>query len=761
MSVNPTLERLTSKSTGLLANPFFEKLYGTAPDGTDTSVSVGSLRVQGILPFGFGDPPGWRTFGNLAGLPTGAGTLANAGVLPDTVIRTQNPFWVSDGYDGAPGIAVTVHPGIIGGYFQKLGGSALVGKKVRISGAYRPVVLDTDATPIPVGMSVWIKSDIKSAVAQGNPLTGTASGSITATPDAPSNTFTSAVSLGNVTAGDLLVIEGSDYVYQINSTPVGAGPYTVTIDGYFTETIAGADWYISRREPGGTPRDANWMGKRGIGLTASSSRPGAILRVTEPDADWDAGIEWFNPALDPLTLPTTRASQGSGTDGATSTVSVTGDTFTSASATFETDIPATAGTPVYATYIYFDGDIYGVDEVISDTELRLSGSPAYPAAGLSSLDYVVFSAQAVTDASAEAVLIKWSGNSVLDNAAPADAFWPGVVCPGRDGGATPNAEQAEVWYLDSNVWSGAAAGALELTTQAVNSTAAVRYFDEIVEIDPALLVSAQDELYLVVMPVDPADIASIVNPVTVIWYALKVELIPEVDSDKGVRDRLFRDYLDGSLGSPSPSRGGRASQILRHPVYVPFDFAIDPWELVVKNQDFTDITRNTTLGNHSLRFGDGSSAPVTSDELIWFIPRLPFGSFLTSVELKATGTSAGDVNIFLQQTFSDSLDYGAAGPVTAISETYLQANPQQGATFGYNGTPKLWRHIVGLPWPLSDDSGQPSALEADHGYTPSRLSIHIAPVAATTTWDFTVLGIRVKGFYDLRMLNGAPVPGVI
>lgn len=302
---NSTLDRLVRKDGCVTYNPFFSHISQANTADVSYGVNWNLQRYNGVE---LQRCPGWYAFGHFPQLQI---------QQPDpTTEDINNPFrsWESNDTRQGNGVVVRVrgtnqagdgaiHPA---GLCQRIRrGRMLVGKKIRVTGAYNIIKADTGGSPIPVGMSVWLKSrplDTTAPVSVATPYVGDDDGVVDSALGRLYRAFGN-FNTDSVVVGDLLVVGDLTLgaldcpVYQIKSV-APAGNY-VEINGTFpNDVLSGATWHIGRQSDG----SASYIGKQAIRLGDASI--GHIIRVTDNTyADYDAGDEWLNRAFDSTVLP--------------------------------------------------------------------------------------------------------------------------------------------------------------------------------------------------------------------------------------------------------------------------------------------------------------------------------------------------------------------------------------------------------------------------------------------------------------------------
>lgn len=306
---NPTIERLVRRDSCVTYNPFFSHISQADTAVSSSGINWGSYRYNGAELIRC---PGWYSFGHFPQL-----RIEQPDPATDDL---NNPFrsWESNDTRQGSGVVIrvrgkneagdaAVNPA---GLCQRLRrGKMLVGKKVRITGAYNIIQADTGGSPIPVGMSVWLKSRPLDTTVPAGVATPYASGDDGAVDVALGRLYTT---LGNfntdgVVAGDLLIVGQQSFaafdppVYQIKSVDP-AGSY-VEINGTFATNVPPpgpplASWHIARQSDG----DASYIGRQGIRL--GSNNIGHIIRISDNTyTEYDEGDEWLNRAFDTTVLP--------------------------------------------------------------------------------------------------------------------------------------------------------------------------------------------------------------------------------------------------------------------------------------------------------------------------------------------------------------------------------------------------------------------------------------------------------------------------
>ena len=778
MSISQTIERLSGRDNGLVANPFFMESYGVPSDYAIDGVGPGAAshetgagqRLHTVTIQSNGAtrssvhraPSGWRMFG----IQGDAKAWISDGITGErsSAMREDNPFYQAEDSWRLPGFAVGATPGKVGGLAQRIGGYGLVGRKIRVTGSYRTILPDGAlVAEVPLGMSVWLKSKVREAVSQGSTLSASGNGSITATPDAPSRSFTiSSGTMTNVLPGDSLWIEGDHRPYEVNLL---VSPTEVRIVGQFTRTAASLDWAIGRRDPDGVGNyAANWMGAYGIHVHKDPYLVGTVLRITEPlTRSLEFGLDQHFPTQDALMSPTAdgeNAEGGRNIDGATGTNLVAGDTVTNGGGVnFWTSITHDgSGAVEYLTYIHIkDYGTFQVQGVVSATELRLNG-PTYPPAGLTNLEYYIYSDVTLSDAQRNSSTIAWGGQ-ILEPAADDGRRWQGAVAPGL--GTAPADDQTRVWYIDSTEWTDDPLDGNILVAESLAlEDSTVHYFDEIIEI-PDTMDMEHDEIQLIVLPTAPANFASLSNPVSVAWYGLQVEVLPSNDSGgNSTEDRMARTLLHSASGSNTPAWKSSVNLIQRQPQYVPVPFQVTPGSVFIANFDATDLHRTPAQGQHMLRIGAGAGArTINADFLFWTLPQFPIGSYIHRLDVQINAVNPHHLTIGLAQDFGriyeaaviDNFNISYNSIVSGYTGKAVIAHVVGGTPASDGGA--LHRHRVGYPWP-DDNTLQPSAYgHQAHAPTSGQLMVGMIPLGSYD-WDTYVERISGIAMVDARHLRG-------
>ncbi|HSG26836.1 MAG TPA: hypothetical protein VLA34_00050, partial [Candidatus Krumholzibacterium sp.] len=353
----------------------------------------------------------------------------------------------------------------------------------------------------------------------------------------------------------------------------------------------------------------------------------------------------------------------SATDGATD---VAGDTFTSAGATFLTDIPNAAGNPILTTWLWLGSQerFYRVSFVTNDTTLELYVPPTAPnpPGSLSAQAYTVYTHNLINDSNKDGVALRL-GNADDEN--NFGQFSYGAAPPYLTaGGPNGSTDQSLLFYMDADDWTSNASGPTYRLMEDTNTyDGQVHYFDEIVEI-PATMVLDTDDLWLCVLPYDPADYAATGSfPVSVALYGLQMEYIPEDSATP--ENRLRQAFLQRGLASGVIGGTYSEKDILRDPIMSRVRLPVDVTAAVVRAG-----ADRAAVGNARLDLFQGTlestdlylkyhtnGASDTMSILAIPLPLLPPGSILNTVNLELERTDGGTVNCSLWEFFERRIGY--------------------------------------------------------------------------------------------------------
>jgi hypothetical protein len=642
--------------------------------------------------------------------------------VPDATSLAANPFAASSDLKGPwAGITVMALRNSVGGLVQKLkGGKRLLGKKVRITGAYKIQDPDLNGSPQAAGVSVWLKSNVKTRTAYANG--DAAPGGLLGSWSPGGNVFTgTGWSLGDITAlqaGDHLYLTRSGY-YQIASVtnkggavPGPNGSVIVQIEGFFETTGSSGEWVLGLQDIG-SPRPAMWMDGRAIFMRNDGTDwPGHIIRVTEPGTAYNQGEEWYCRGMDQL--------YGVHTDYVPRTTAPTVDD------TNRTGMVLHWG----------PGPAQEDDKEFKISEGAIAGSDTQ------------------------------------------ETGMFGVAPPGPYTG-----DCTDIFYLDANVWTDdPTQGDVHLMDDFTTDAGSIQYFEEIVEIPSDLdLDPDAEDIWIIVTPVRPdgttPNFGGILVDVGVTFYAIQVELVGEYSSGgDGIEDRLLLSRLSGGLGSSNSFDGYWEQDIIRYPEYVPVRFPIDV--AAVQGGDLPPAAnapyerRVQPVVPVASQGVELRSFPGGPNELLRLhynipLPPIPPGSILGEVRLRVYNQAIpGGANITydLVEMFSSPPRWeGGANPfnLRKLSEPFTTSFDGE-VTWGLRvqipSAPAinvLRRHVLGVPWPQAlDHVGLPSAAHPDRYWmSPSRVYINMAPSITTGAWSILLYGGDVLAWVDRRVLE--------
>jgi len=729
MGTNETINRLAIQDYGILRNPFFEGQYKAPGNSTAfSSPFVPYRRLSGLGNNAEVGPTPWRTFGSPAPF-VALGTDAQF-VLSDASIQ-EHPFYslTPGNRSPIPGTSLGAFPGSFGGIVQRIpNGRQLLGKKVRITGAFRVQVQDPRVTgQVALGVSAWIKGAVHEATIRGNLLRSAAaaadmSAGSTAFND-PAESFLS----DSISQGDMLFVmspSGQEW-FEIQSV-VSDTQLQTKNPAVYDHAVGDTHWAIGRQIAGGggsSTFQGNYISEQGIYIDVNKigATPGHYVRVTDPAFTYDQGPEWLIRGRDAVRDPGGFKQVG-GDDGNTATSVSPGDTLTSAGASFLSDIPNTAGTPDVDTWVYLSsqGSWYNVVTVVSGTELRIAeaATASLPPSGLTAQDYTVWVRSGVDSASQESSALSFmfgpdlqlSPNRLLTD------YSVGSYPPYLTTGAPGQTDQAKVFFIDSSDWVSNPSGpTYKLADSLATDSTGVQYIDEIVEI-PAAMTLDTDDLWLVLLPYDPSDYNNIPFPVSVALYAFQVEHIAEEQADAS--SRLEHAYLKNAFSYRSPYRTFSEQEIVRDPIYRLVRLPIEP--RLARPDNSIDLTAGAA-GDGDLRmlvldapdtvvrYRTVGGSKLLSPLLIP-LPHLPAGSLLEEVwfDFNVTEPSgtARDLNVDIFEVFDrkHNMNPNTTNLVRPVSGTFVaNGTGDFTAQFKYGNNQGdigeyINRHRKGLPW---------------------------------------------------------------
>ena len=781
--VNQTIARLTPQGEGLLQNPFFEYYYTPAsyPPSYVFS-SAPSLLAQS-------KPPGWDMYadGRVPQRFTNVGTpTVEVNLFSESL--DDHPFYDNVTVDSpAPGFAVQVVPGNVGGIIQRIpGGRALRGKKVRIYGSYKIQQKDPGDVETELGVSIWLKGFVQSAAIRGETLTAVAADG---TNSAGSSTFVSAAAdfvTENVGAGDLLWVQDSGGGSEGEWVEIASRTNLTTLEirGVFLTAHATADYVIGRSDATGPASnvDGNWMSGRGIYVSTveTGNLPGYFVRLQAPVGNTSGGPDWMIRGLDGYENDTFATQADTGVNGATATTTLPGDTFVDmdGGVNFLTDIPnagaGTAPSTVTLLYIVSLDTYYRVLTVVDANHLLLDGSSqAFPTNGLSGEDWTIDIHRWNSDATRDGVALRLGTGS--DSWDP-DEFSIGANPPLLTaGGADGSTIQASLTFIEADDWASNPAGSsYELLTDTTVDDGQVHYFDEIVTLPAGFLTNTED-LFVVVMPMDPANIATIDVPVSVAFYGVQMEFLAvQGNSTESRLRKAFTShrYSGGALRTVSES------DQLRDPHLVPTRFPVEALKAVATvGQDIggdgtTDAILDKFQGSGSKYTRYYTTSSISVGALMIPLPALPSGSNLSRLRLDLDRITGGtSIICSLFEIFESPLGYSPdngehsrllGAPITVASTGGAVTVEWAFDTAGASPDGKLYRHRIGLPWPEDDGiSPTPPApagtIKAPFHQT-SRLWLAVLPFGAGI-WDLHILGGYGVAWVDPRMAGKMDIAG--
>jgi len=566
MAGNRTIARLQAPTGNALRNPFFRNMFlSDVDDATRVpffdATSPGALS-QRTPHYALLATPGWYSFGKY---PTTEFQLCTEGGAAEDAARTAHPFRsYDDKASHDAGLVVTQRSKYgagaeVGGVCQKLRyGKALIGKKVRVSGAY--YVTDDDSANVEVGMSIWLKGEVKS-------MTVSTGVRRQATDGVTSSTYTldSVVALPDfdaapvMAAGDLVIVSG-----QTTGATVAAGLYQV-------DSVTDADTLV--------------------------------IDDIQDDTDW------------PDTSSGLSCAFGADADNAAGGVTLGNKGF---------QLSRTTDVVSHVIRLTVDGNAYNAGHELLHRYTDFLQHPDVDSAAIAA-DALMFG--------------KYQASGVL---ATHDIWVSGA------------ADDFKLFFLD-DTFSDDSINDMELITNTSTlASAAVHYFEEIVEI-PDTIVPTYDDLWLVIMPVDPADLASMAGgEAKVFWYGLTIEVIPDPASDgNGAEDRMAKSLMSEFAGNDvlSPTN---LRDMYQYPVLAPAMIPL-PVAPATPSDSSEDHNTDTYL----------QGAPSRVD-----LTTITGGSFTTTWHVKQErlppGSHVIDASIYIEEFVDDAAN--DAFTVTLVQE---------------------------------------------------------------------------------------------
>lgn len=307
---NTTLSRLSPVGRGVLTNPYFEHLHatawhvGAAPDITKASgprLNAGGATLSGYNDFVgtrlrfLKEAPGWYPFGARAANGFDESTFDL--VYPPTA-RGINPFRRAPvaGASADSGVSLRQGPWASGIIQRIRRGHRLLGKRVRVSGAY---YTNAEDSVQPSGISVWLRGVVHESTTTGRFTDGGPSGGnpVSVTSGSDVVTLTSG-SFPDITLGDPLWLSVAGQPSQIHKITQVISLTQVRVSTNFSFTSASLAWAIGRQFNG----NAAPIGSSGIFLNRSVGRPlaGHVVRMTEPPFGYAQGPDYLNRITDHL-----------------------------------------------------------------------------------------------------------------------------------------------------------------------------------------------------------------------------------------------------------------------------------------------------------------------------------------------------------------------------------------------------------------------------------------------------------------------------
>lgn len=810
--VSQTIARLSVAGEGLIVNPWFERLVSNTDDATAGQATIDSWpstaapvyavdgngsRYKMRLPSDVFEyipqdiAPGWQPFGHARGLgfvldDTNVGPhrfndrsdQAYWSDLRQPPVMLDNPLNATLSATKNMGQCLTLKKGGVSGIFQKLpGGAALLGRKLRIYGAYRTLMKDFSASEVPLGVSLYLKGRLRTVIPTGSPKTDTA-GTADQAPWADTITGATSPINDNVTAGDVVWVQGANLVYRINSATTTS---IFTLTPSTSTNMGNKQLALGRQDPDGTGTvPANWMGDRGVFIRKDTNLVGAVVRMSHDDATFRQGVEWFTPGIDSVVYPYDASDiLGYGSD-----ASITTGTLTSASAKFLTNIPNLGGTPMLNAYVYVAGHgAYAIISIPSETTLTLGGSPP---TGVSGLNYAIVMEPQYLDSgifmSGAALLF---GSGVNPDAA-LESYVPGAAPLGLNdvsGVPVPTNDQGKIWYLDSTDWTDnpSANGVSHLFDDLNTADGQVHYFEEVVEIPPDLALD-EDEIYLIALPTAPANFDSLQSFASIVYYGLQAELIPEEASGgNGTEDRMVTAMVRGTdrLYRSDLAPGGLA---YREPLWVPVKGLIDLHKFYA--EDFDNMGTgadgriytfaDSASGRNRLYFGDnvevGTLINNTSDDgtdyLLVPLPDLPPGSIVSKIQFSCSGsvrgrlTNPATVSATLVQLTNTAGYLNSSWQLNDLSET-VDVSSVATHTLAMSDTTAdgvIYRHRLGVVWPLQDRPANVDNVQYHPAKLALRLAIYEGLGIVSGQWAFIISNASFEAWVDARAVSGRFAP---